>query len=259
MEARKAEAANAPTTAFGKRKPMEDMDAYVNRMVSLGELTASIGHEISNPLTSMACFIDMLRSEIKSHPGENEGMLSTLDSIQRICNNMKVIVKGTQIIAKDGTLLSFEKVNFNDILEQIEILCQAKFKRSPIKLEIKVESDEVPFQCSPVQIIQVIMNLLNNAYQASLDTKDKWVRLEMYIKEPNVQIIVTDSGDGIPKEVQDKLLNPFFSTKKAGQGLGIGLSLSQNIMQKHQGQLYYNKDSANTSFVLEFPMEKPST
>ena len=235
------------------------MDAYVNRMVSLGELTASIGHEISNPLTSMACFIDMLRSEIKAHPGETESMLSTLDSIQRICNNMKVIVKGTQIIAKDGTLLSFEKVTFKTILEQIDILCQAKFKRSPIKLDIKVEHDDAVFQCSPVQIIQVIMNLLNNAYQAALDTEARWVKLTMQIKEPHVYISVTDSGDGIPKEIQDKLLDPFFSTKKAGQGLGIGLSLSQNIMQKHHGRLFYNQDSANTCFVLEFPMEKPSS
>lgn len=242
---------------FTKSQKAENNDAYVNRMVSLGELSASIGHEISNPLTSMGCFIDMLRSEIKSQRGETESMLATLDSIQRICNNMKVIVKGTQIIAKDGSLLSFERVNFKSILDQIEILSQAKFKRSPIKLEIKVNDAEQNFQCSPVQIIQVIMNLLNNAYQAAIETDDKWVKLEMSIKRPNVQITVTDSGGGIPQAIQEKLLDPFFSTKKAGQGLGIGLNLSQTIMQKHQGKLYYNSKSANTSFILEFPIDKP--
>ncbi len=113
--------------------------------------------------------------------------------------------------------------------------------------------------CVAEQISQVLLNLLNNAFDAVMDgppDKRRWVRVDIDLTGENVQLKVTDCGDGISAEVQMKLMQPFFTTKGTGKGTGLGLSISKGIVEKHGGQLFYNRESKNTCFVISLPQYK---
>ncbi|MFZ4403828.1 MAG: sensor histidine kinase, partial [Pseudobdellovibrionaceae bacterium] len=104
---------------------------------------------------------------------------------------------------------------------------------------------------------QVLLNLLNNAFDAVENEKERWVHLGFSaLNENEFLLFVTDSGPGIPKEVADKIMQPFFTTKPVGKGTGLGLSISLGVINEHKGQFYINTANKNTQFVLRLPYHK---
>ena len=106
-----------------------------------------------------------------------------------------------------------------------------------------------------------MVNLLNNAADAVSFLDEKWVKIEIQEMNGKIEILVTDSGQGIPEEIREKILEPFFTTKEIGEGTGIGLSISQNIIRNHSGSLSVNSDCKNTQFIIKLPKKhigKPS-
>ena len=97
------------------------------------------------------------------------------------------------------------------------------------------------------------MNLLNNAFDAISGRNERWIRIESSQDAAGVLVRVTDSGEGISKEVLDQIFDPFYTTKELGKGTGLGLSISATILTGHGGRLYHNADNPNTQFVLAFP------
>jgi signal transduction histidine kinase len=110
--------------------------------------------------------------------------------------------------------------------------------------------------CREVQLSQVILNLLNNAFDAISELPNKWVHLESRMNEGIIEIRVIDSGSGIPEELREKILQPFFTTKEVGQGTGLGLSISKGIIESHGGTLSIDIKSQNTCFVIQIPQAK---
>jgi len=110
--------------------------------------------------------------------------------------------------------------------------------------------------CRATQIGQVMMNLVSNSFDALKGTPDSWIRLEATVKGEFVEIAVSDSGPGIPAEIQAKLMTPFFTTKGAGNGTGLGLSISRRIAIDHGGEFLYDSKSPNTRFILRLPMNR---
>jgi signal transduction histidine kinase len=130
-----------------------------------------------------------------------------------------------------------------------------KLKNRDIQLIYNPPAHSVILNCQEVQISQVLLNLIQNAVDAiEAQTTKKWIKLEILPVSNTCQIRVTDSGLGIPISLQDKILQPFFTTKDIGKGTGLGLSISSSIVREHGGQFFYDKDSPNTSFVIEIPM-----
>lgn len=130
-------------------------------------------------------------------------------------------------------------------------LCHQKFKDENIRVTVNIDPD-LQIYCQNIGLSQVLMNLLNNAYDAIRNQKDKWVKIETQIETDKVQIQITDSGPEISEELRQKIMRPFFTTKEAGYGTGLGLSISSNVMLKMNGSLYLNPNSSQTQFILEF-------
>ena len=104
----------------------------------------------------------------------------------------------------------------------------------------------------------MLINLVTNAIDAIEELDERWIKINHIIDAENNKIIftVTDSGDGIPKEVQQKLFQPFFTTKDVGKGTGLGMAISKGIMDSHNGEFYINNHSDNTEFVLKLPIKQ---
>jgi C4-dicarboxylate-specific signal transduction histidine kinase len=108
-------------------------------------------------------------------------------------------------------------------------------------------------QARPSEIVQVLVNLLNNSYDAIESQPRGWARISLTLAAHDFHIEVTDSGAEIELEVAQKMMEPFFTTKMTGKGTGLGLSVSKQIIQSHNGELFYDPTSENTRFVFTLP------
>mgnify|MGYP002379626817 FL=1 len=97
-------------------------------------------------------------------------------------------------------------------------------------------------------MVQVLVNILNNGHDAVLELNERWIRIE--VSDRVIKII--DSGTGIPKNIAEKLMQPFFTTKPVGKGIGLGLSISKGIIEKHGGEIFIDSHHSNTCFVIRF-------
>ena len=125
-------------------------------------------------------------------------------------------------------------------------------KNKYIHLEVSIEP-ELRIICNPVQLSQVLLNLLNNAIDAVQGCSIKKIELKALSNSEQIRISVTDSGCGIADNNKDKILDPFFSTKPVGTGTGLGLSISQKIIADHQGHIEFTSREGRTEFVLFLP------
>ncbi|MBK8204245.1 MAG: GHKL domain-containing protein [Bdellovibrionales bacterium] len=102
--------------------------------------------------------------------------------------------------------------------------------------------------------MQVLLNLLNNSFDAVAALPETWVDLKVETIGDNLRMIVTDSGKGILPSIAEKIMDPFFTTKEVGKGTGLGLSISRGIVLSHGGSLIYDSTHPNTRFIIEIPL-----
>ncbi len=134
------------------------------------------------------------------------------------------------------------------------IFVESELKRHEIKISQSHENAQEKISCSPIEFSQVILNLLTNSIHAIREKSEKWIKINSNLTPKFVEFRITDSGTGIPKNIQKKLFTPYFTTKAIGAGTGIGLNLSKDIMKSFKGSLEYdNKDTKNTTFLIKIP------
>ena len=136
-------------------------------------------------------------------------------------------------------------------------LCQARFAAHEIPVVVSDIPATLELEGRPTQLSQVLLNLLNNAHDAVERLSSKWVHLDVKDEGETLELFVTDSGPGLPPEIRDKILTPFFTTKESSRGVGLGLSISASIVQSHTGELLLDPDCANTRFVVRLPKQQP--
>jgi two-component system NtrC family sensor kinase len=222
------------------------------KLVALGEMAGSIAHEINNPLAIIQANANLLKDLM----GENidkvmglkiaEKIISTTDRIAKI-------IKGLRIISRNGDGDPFSPVALGLLIEDTLGICREKFKSHAVKIEINSQSALTQIECRQVQITQVLINLLNNAYDAVENLPERWVKIDITEDSESVEISLTDSGNGLPKELIEKIYQPFFTTKGIGKGTGLGLSISKGLIQSHKGKLWVDETCQNTRFTINLP------
>ncbi|HSR18092.1 MAG TPA: HAMP domain-containing sensor histidine kinase, partial [Ignavibacteriaceae bacterium] len=247
---------------------------HSEKMASLGELTAGIAHEIKNPLNFVNNFSDLSRELIDEVKNElqnnnNEEVLAILEDLKQNLEKINQHGKRADSIVK-GMLLhsrgtSGEKVltNINDLLEQYVTLAyhgmRAQNKEFNITIEKDYDGSLEKINIVPQDISRVFLNLINNACYAANERKRKsgndfspTLKVSTKNLQDKVEIKIRDNGNGIPAEIREKLFNPFFTTKPTGEGTGLGLSLSYDIIVKqHSGEIKFESEEGNyTEFII---------
>jgi signal transduction histidine kinase len=126
-----------------------------------------------------------------------------------------------------------------------------------VNLRVEVPNMNLMLECRPTQISQIILNFLNNSFDAVGKLPEKWIEVSVEELTNEIKIQVTDSGAGIDKSLENKIGQPFFTTKEPGKGTGLGLSVSRGLAEKHEGKIYLDKNCPNTRFVLLVPKKQP--
>jgi len=224
-----------------------------SRLTAIGEMAAAITHEINNPLGVILGRVEMLKSMLKDPELKRDDLLRVADTIEVTGHRIEKIVRSMKTMAHHQEEEKAEKVMVHQILEDALALSVHRFQNDGIRLEKSDVSPSLYVEVRSHQIVQVLVNLLNNSYDAIVSKPDKWVRIEVRVLGPKIEIIVTDSGPGIPLDVQKKMFNPFFSTKAVQYGTGLGLSISQSLLQKNGGSLEYDSQSPHTRFIVSLP------
>jgi len=239
-----------------------DLDLQKSKLVesqklsSLGEMAASFAHEINNPLTIIAANNMIIKKMLGKINITDERINKVLNSSDVTVKRISKIINGLRNLARNDDYSDFELTTIEKILEDPITLCNLKIHGTDIDFQVQLNGcEDVKIVCRPVQLGQVIINLLNNAFDAVQDYQEKWLRLAVSQNEQGVTISIIDSGKGIPEEIRSRIFEPMFTTKEVGKGTGLGLSLSVSIIEGHKGKIEIDSQCGNTTFRIFIPKE----
>jgi len=239
------------------RKTTEDLLNLIlsSRLVALGQMAMSIGHEINNLLSIILFNLERIEGAMKDEVIDRPSILQEITTGRVVLDRITKIVAGIKMAGRDSRNDPMVPTNLRTLITETLTFCQQRYKNSDIRLEIPAVPDDIYIKCRSVEISQVLINLLNNSYDAIKNLNDRWVKLEFNDFGDRIQISITDSGPKIPKEIRERMFHPFFTTKCAGQGTGLGLSISRKIVEAHGGCLDISGASQNPRFEINLPKE----
>jgi len=232
-------------------RQQQEVVAHSSKMSALGEMAGGIAHEINTPLAIIQMRAGQLLEQIELNTVDLKKMKASLQGIDLTVQRIGKIIKGLRSFARDGR---HDPLTLNSIVKIVEdtfSLCQERFRNHGISLEFLHEGD-AEILCRPSEIGQVLLNLLNNSFDAIQENSQRWVKVELRDGQQEIFLLISDSGRGIPNELQQKIMQPFFTTKEVGKGTGLGLSISKGIIEGHFGELLIDNSGPNTTFVIKF-------
>lgn len=224
-----------------------------SRLSAIGEMAAAITHEINNPLGVILGRVEMLKSRLQDENMDRTELLRLVDTIDVTGQRIAKIIRSMKTMAHHQEEESPQRMSVQTLLDDSIDLCLHRFETHGISIQKPDLPADLKVVCRSHQIVQVLVNLLNNSFDAIHQKSEKWIRIEAKDRGDSIEVSVTDSGSGISTDIQAKMFNPFYSTKSVQYGTGLGLSISQSILQKNGGSLKYDSESPKTRFVLSLP------
>ncbi len=236
-----------------ERQLLQAQLIQASKMASLGEMAGGVAHEINTPLGVITLLTSHARRLVAENKLEMAALPGMFEKLEAMAMRIAKIVKGLRSFSREGAGDVFQETSVESILEDTLSLCEERFRSQQIMLFRTQVPSSLTMEARSVQIGQVLLNLLNNANDAVSGKPDPWIRLEVIERNEFIDIRITDSGKGIPRLIQDKIFQPFFTTKDIGSGTGLGLSISAGIVKAHGGQLTIDNESPNTCFSIRLP------
>lgn len=232
-----------------------------SKFVALGEMAAGIAHEINNPLTVIMGKAALL--EKAGDSADRELVHETTAKIIEMVHRITRTIYALRVYARSGETDAVGVESIESIVNSTLDICLERLRLASIRIDVSIDPIDAMVIARPVQISQILMNLLNNAHDAimsadrdssaGLDASEKWIRLTARETQSHVVIWVENGGPRIETEVTRRLFEPFFTTKPSGVGTGLGLSISRRLAIANGSDLRFDSSAPFTRFVLEFP------
>lgn len=236
--------------SFVDKKQLE----HLSSLAELGQVAATLVHEIKNPLTIIMTVSNVVSEMEKTNSLTNEDMKKHFATITRAGSRIDKIINSTLKQVKSGED-NFEKNDLREIIEDVLSLSEKQMVGLNVELD-KSFDESVVVDCRQFQIEQVLLNLLNNAIHAVEEREsERKIRISLTGGE-SPKISVWNNGPAIPKEIQEKVIKPFFTTKPDSKGTGLGLSVCCSIMHEHGGRMEFDSSAEKgTAFTISFSNE----
>ena len=228
----------------------QDQLLHSDRLSALGQMVSGVAHELNNPLSGVIGFSELaLKNNVDPRIGKD------LERISREAQRCHKIVQNLLNFAR-RTKPERKAMNLNELVENVLDLRAHQLRMDNIRVETELDPNLPRTLGVYHQIQQVLLNVINNAHQAMLEVKgERVLTLRTETDNSRILIRVTDTGPGIAPTALEKVFEPFFTTKTAGQGTGLGLSLSQGLVKDHGGEIRVESVlGKGTSFIVELPI-----
>ena len=219
-------------------------------------MSGGIAHEINNPLTVISGRAAQTLKRIENNEFDKDMVVKNLEKIVNSSDRISNIIRALKNFSRNENHHPMELVNLSDLINDMLFLCENKINNDEALLEV-APIPKVILKCHAYQIVQILINLINNSFDATSSLPSKWIKLTFEVSETRIKIRVMDSGNGIKKELKKKVFEPFFTSKPLHYGTGLGLSISKKIALFHKGDLSIDEETKNTCFVLTLPLAGP--
>lgn len=231
---------------------------HTSRLAVMGEMSIGISHEINNPLTIISGNINLIDKLIDSQKNIlDENVLKQFgkfsDRIGSALKRVDKIIYGLKYYANPSDNKSKEIISLQQIIQETSSFLEDLLNKTHTAFSIEPIPD-VKIECHPVQISQVLINIIKNAMDAMEDghnNNERWIALSFIQKSNTIEIYIKNGGDKIQDEVAVNVFKPFYTTKTNQKGTGLGLSISETIIKEHDGELLCDLSFKNTCFVIK--------
>ena len=235
-------------------KKQQSLARHRAKLAAIGELAAGVGHEINNPMAIILGYLQRIEMELKKSGHDTEKMTEMIKKMERAGKRVTNIVSGLRTFSRSQT---DQTTNFciSASLEETVAMVRDIYLRDGITIDMNLPKDSVWVEGNQGRIQQVFMNLIANGKDAMADCEEKRLSVTLNTSGKIAEIIVSDSGKGIPQDVQGHIFDAFFTTKDVNEGTGIGLSLVDSIVKEHHGRIHFeSEEGQGTSFFIELPI-----
>lgn len=227
---------------------------HVARLSTMGEMATGLAHEINQPLTAIATYAQAgLRMMAAPGGADHEDLNEALKQITNQALRAGEVIKRLRAFVKNRATRT-ETLDINRVIEDVQVLAESDARNNDVRLLLDLAGVVPPVSADPVQIQQVLLNLIRNAIDAlnGMPGAPREIIVRTRVEKDAVEVSVIDRGPGIPQAVADNLFNPFFTTKATGTGLG--LAISRSIIRAHLGKMGHRPTAGGgTTFFFTLP------
>lgn len=252
MQGQLSKAYQELTESHQKLKDSQQQLIQAEKLTSLGQLAASIAHEVNNPLSGVLVYTQLIAKKLRGGGIENNVALDYLTKMESELTRSTKLIRNLLDFARQSSP-KFQQVNLNTLMNLAYDLASHTAELQHVTVTKEFDSSLPDITADADQLQQVFTNLILNAIQA-MPQGGKLV-LRSSVDKDQVKIEVRDTGYGIPPENMNKLFTPFFTTKSEVKGVGLGLAISYGIIQRHKGKIeVQSKVGEGTTFTIYLPL-----
>ena len=225
---------------------------HMNRVATAGELSASIAHEVNQPLTGISARASAAARWLAKDPPDIEKVRNMLREIIGASDRAAEVVSSVRAMFKKDTK-ERSAVDINGLIRNVLEIVRVELQRNGVELQAALGEGLPPVECDPVQLQQVILNLVMNAIEAMQAVEPRLLRIESKSAAPHtVRVLVQDTGKGVDPMQLDRIFRPLVTTKE--RGMGMGLSICRSIIESHQGRIWVEAATPRGAiFQFELP------
>ncbi|MCX6552004.1 MAG: ATP-binding protein [Acidobacteria bacterium] len=234
----------------------EERERLRDRLAALGEMAATIAHEVKNPLASIEVMAGLLRRQMADR-ADVQGLLSDIINEAKMAN--AIVLEVLEFVRP--IRLQVDRTALSKVVEDAIVMAERKVPRRNTLIDVVVPRDLPTIQGDYHQLCQVVTNLLINALEALGGRGAVRIRAATRLSDEqdraaDIELRISDDGPGIPGEITDRIFNPFFTTKP--QGSGLGLAIVRKIVDAHEGRIdVLSAPGTGTTFTIALPVEVP--
>jgi signal transduction histidine kinase len=232
-------------------KDTQRMVAHMDKMAAVGKLAAGVAHEINNPVGIILNRVETLQTESASM--DQAALQEDLRVLARQCKRIAAITDDLLRFTRPGSVSRVD-IDLREVCEAVVALMRPEYERRGIGLDVRMPDYPVVVLADPDRLEHVVLNIVDNAMDASREGEHVWLTLEPCAGQACFRI--RDEGSGIAPDILERIFDPFFTTKPKGEGSGLGLAIAQELITAHGGRIVVSsKPGEGTEFTIEFPLK----
>ncbi len=232
-----------------------------NKLATLGTMGAGVAHELNNPLTVISAEADEILDSIVAGRLSAEQTVVSVKNIKQCAERMRCLIDYIRQYIRRDEDTSWSKIDINVIVENALLILKPQMLSQGIELKLNLSKPLPQIWGHKTKLGSIFQNLLSNAkdsFDDLTDTRNRQIKIETtFVATKEIIITLSDNGCGISENIKEKIFDPFFSTKQADKGTGLGLAMTIENIKEHRGTLYCDsKENVGSKFTISLPLER---